>query len=166
MAGNENKKAASLGKRARQFQRYLDEQGFQFQVQELPASTRTARDAAAAVNCEISQIVKSLVFRNLETGEPIVVLASGSNRIDEAMLSNLAGGPVEMADPVFVRSATGFSIGGVPPFGHKTACKLVVDEGLFQHTEIWAAAGTPNAVFKITGELAKVLPPHAVGKVS
>ncbi|MEM7464425.1 MAG: YbaK/EbsC family protein [Pseudomonadota bacterium] len=165
MASNENR-SVSLGKRARQFQRYLDEQGFAFAVQELPASTRTAQDAAAAVNCEIGQIVKSLVFKNQETGEPVVVLASGPNRVDENKLGSLASGPVKMADPAFVRSATGFSIGGVPPFGHKTAYKLVVDEDLFQYPEIWAAAGTPNAVFKITGDLAKILPPHVVGEVS
>ncbi|MGI9402725.1 MAG: YbaK/EbsC family protein [Rhizobiaceae bacterium] len=155
-----------LSKRARLFQAYLDKLGLRFNVQELPASTRTAREAANAVGCEIGQIVKSLVFRNAETGEPLVVLASGPNRVDEHLLSEIAGGPVEFADAAFVREMTGFAIGGVPPMGHKTDCRMIVDEDLYQYEEIWAAAGTPNAVFRITGDLGEILPQHAVGKLS
>lgn len=155
-----------LSKRARQFQTFLNDQGLDFQVQELPASTRTAQDAAHAVGCTLGQIVKSLVFRNAQTGEPLVVLASGPNRVDEKKLANILGGPVEMADAAHVRETTGYSIGGVPPFGHKNQCRLVVDEDLLQYEEVWAAAGTPNAVFKITGELSPVLPTHTVAKVS
>lgn len=85
---------SKLSKRARQFQNFLDSQGLVYQVLELPASTRTAKDAAEAVGCKVSQIVKSLVFRNANTDEPLMVLASGTNRVDEKKLSSIAGAPV------------------------------------------------------------------------
>jgi prolyl-tRNA editing enzyme YbaK/EbsC (Cys-tRNA(Pro) deacylase) len=155
----------TLSNRARQFQDYLDSNGYQFIVQELPDSTRTARDAAAALGCEIGQIVKSLVFQNATTGEAVLVLASGSNRVDESRISALVDAEILKADADFVRRATGFAIGGVPPLGHKSACQTFVDEDLLKYPEVWAAAGTPNAVFRITGDLQEILPPHLITRI-
>ncbi|MCW8309515.1 YbaK/EbsC family protein [Acidiphilium sp. PA] len=129
---------------------------------ELPDSTRTADDAAQALGCEKSQIIKSLVFRAVPTSEPVLVLASGPNRVNEKVISHLLGHKIAKADADFVKDTTGFSIGGVPPLGHKTPMRIFVDEDLLAFHETWAAAGTQNAVFKITGLLTEVLPKHTV----
>lgn len=121
-----------------------------FEVLEFDASTRTADEAAAAIGCTVGQIAKSLVFRAADTGEPVLVVASGASRVDEKAVGRLIGQRIGRADAAFVREATGFAIGGVPPVGHATAPIVILDEGLFAFTEIWAAAGTPNAVFKLT----------------
>ncbi len=120
------------------------------QVVEMPQTTRSAAEAAGAIGCRLEQIVKSLVFRGKHTGEPILVLASGANRVSEKRLAELASEPVEKADPEFVRQSTGFSIGGVPPVGHLRPVAALIDEDLLQYSEIWAAAGTPFAVFRLT----------------
>ncbi len=124
--------------------------GFALEVLELPASTRTAPEAAAAVGCDVAQIVKSLVFRGARSGRAILVLASGANRVDEQRLAALAGEPVERADPEFVRAATGFAIGGVAPVGHPQPLEAFVDEDLMALPELWAAAGTPRSVFRLS----------------
>ena len=130
--------------------------GLDSQVSELPGSTRTAVEAAQAVGCTVGQIVKSLVFRGKVSGKPLLVLVSGSNRVDEKVLAALAGEAVEKADPDFARQHTGFAIGGVPPVGHAEAIETYVDEDLLQYDEVWAAAGTPHAVFRIPpAELAR-----------
>jgi prolyl-tRNA editing enzyme YbaK/EbsC (Cys-tRNA(Pro) deacylase) len=122
--------------------------GLQLDIREFPEGTRTAEDAARAIGCSVGQIVKSLVF--LLDGEPVMALVSGSNRLDEARLAKaLGGGVVARADADAVRSATGYPIGGVPPFGHVTTLAVVVDEDLLQYDEVWAAAGTPRDVFPI-----------------
>ena len=118
-------------------------------VSTFPDGTRTAADAAAAIGCSVGQIVKSLVFRRA-SGAPLLVVASGSNRVDEGKLEALAGEPVGKADAAFVRSATGFAIGGVPPAGHPSPVATIVDEDLLAHEEIWAAAGTPRTVFPLS----------------
>jgi prolyl-tRNA editing enzyme YbaK/EbsC (Cys-tRNA(Pro) deacylase) len=118
-----------------------------FRVVELPASTRTAAEAAQAVGCTVGQIVKSLVFRRLVSNQPILVETSGSNRVNEARLSELTGEPIGKADADFVRQRTGFVIGGVPPIGHSEKLETFIDQELLQYDLIWAAAGTPNAVF-------------------
>jgi prolyl-tRNA editing enzyme YbaK/EbsC (Cys-tRNA(Pro) deacylase) len=124
------------------------------EVVELPQSTRTAKDAAAAVGCEVAQIAKSLVFRGERTGTPLLVIASGVNRVDTAKLAELAGEPVAMPDADYVRAQTGFSIGGIPPVGHDNPLSTIIDADLMKLDRIWAAAGTPNAVFALTpGEL-------------
>lgn len=106
---------------------------------------------------EVAQIVKSLVFTGSESGVPILVVASGGNRVDEKKIENLAGEPVERADAKFVKERTGFSIGGVPPLAHSEPIKTFVDEDLSRHDEVWAAAGHPHAVFMLTpDELAKI----------
>ena len=118
-------------------------------VSTFPEGTRTAADAAAAVGCDVAQIVKSLVFRR-SGGTALLVLASGRNRVDEAKLAALAGEPVAKADAAFVREATGYAIGGVPPAGHPQPIETVVDADLLELDRVWAAAGTPQSVFPLT----------------
>ena len=121
-------------------------------VRHFPKGTRTAVDAAAAVGCELGQICKSLVFRLAESGRPLLVITSGSNRVDEARVGGLVGGRLEKADAAFVREQSGYAIGGVPPFGWTGAAPVVetlVDADLLAFDVVWAAAGTPTAVFPI-----------------
>ena len=128
-------------------------------AREFPEGTRTAQDAAAAVGCSVGQIVKSLVF--VRDGEPVLVLCSGANTVDAQRLG------LHKADADLVRRATGFAIGGVPPYGHPAPLETLVDEDLMAHDEVWAAAGTPRSVFPLTpaqllersgGTLARVSP--------
>lgn len=141
---------AALSKSAQRVQKALWEMGLSYEVTELPQSTRSAAEAARAVGCEVGQIAKSLVFRGKNSGRPILVIASGKNRVDEEKLSSYVSQPVEKADADFVREETGFSIGGVPPIGHAKPLVTFIDEDLLGYEEIWAAAGTPNAVFKLS----------------
>jgi 2-haloalkanoic acid dehalogenase type II len=119
-------------------------------VVELPESTRTAAEAARAVGCELRQIVKSLVFRGANSGDPVLILASGANRVDESRMAQYTGQPLSRADPEFVRSVTGFAIGGVPPAGHPSRMPTFVDYDLLELKEVWAAAGHPQAVCRLT----------------
>jgi prolyl-tRNA editing enzyme YbaK/EbsC (Cys-tRNA(Pro) deacylase) len=135
---------------AAKVQHALRERGLETVVREMPASTRTAKEAAAAIGCTVGQIAKSLVFRGAATGKAVLVMASGTNRVNEAALAAVVGEPVERATPEFVRDATGYAIGGVPPVGHDQALPVWMDRDLFLHERIWAAAGTPFAVFEIT----------------
>jgi prolyl-tRNA editing enzyme YbaK/EbsC (Cys-tRNA(Pro) deacylase) len=121
--------------------------GLAAEVREMPASTRTAEEAAAACGCPVAAIVKSLVFRDAETGAGVLVLASGANRVHEKRLGRALGVTLERADAAFVRAATGFAIGGVPPLGHAAPMRTVMDAELMALPEVWAAAGTPRAVF-------------------
>jgi Cys-tRNA(Pro) deacylase len=122
--------------------------GLTVEPTEFPEGTRTATDAANAIGCTVGQIVKSLVF-TLDD-RPVVALVSGSNRLDEARLADaLGGGTVGRADADQVRSATGFAIGGVPPFGHTQEMPTAIDEDLLAFDEIWAAAGTPRDVIPL-----------------
>jgi len=141
--------AEKLPPSAQKVQEALAALGSACRVVELPASTRTAQEAAQAIGCTVAQIVKSLVFRGSRTGKPILVLASGVNRVDEKRLGELAGEPVGKADADFVRKQTGFAIGGVPPVGHAAPIVTYVDADLLQFEEVWAAAGTPRAVFRL-----------------
>ena len=119
------------------------------EVRELTDSARTAADAAAALGCEIGAIANSLVFVADDT--PVLVLTSGAHRADTGTLATVLGAAqVRKADPDTVRDATGFPIGGVPPVGHRTALRTVVDMALQGHETVWAAAGTPHAVFPTT----------------
>lgn len=153
---------ADLSKRARRFQRLLDERGLDLSVVELPDSTRTAAEAAAALGCSQAQIVKSLVFRNTDTDAPVIVLASGTQRVDENRLSQHVDAPVGRADADFVKRTTGFSIGGVAPIGHTQTFPVWVDRTLLAFDEVWAAAGTPHAVFRIDGPITDVLDAYRV----
>lgn len=118
-----------------------------FEVKRFPEGTRTAEDAARAIGCSLGQIVKSLVF--VAAGRPVVALISGVNRVDPERLGRLAGLPVAKADADTTRAATGFSIGGVPPFGHLQALPIYVDRDLLGYGVVWAAAGRPDSVFAI-----------------
>lgn len=128
----------------------LTSRGFPHEVMESEHVTRTSADAARLVGCAVGQIAKSLVFRGRRTGRPLLVIASGANRVDEKRLEALAGEPVEKADAEFVRAETGFAIGGVPPLGHARPIETLLDEDLMRYGEIWAAAGTPNSLFRLT----------------
>lgn len=139
-----------LSSSAARVQRALEAQGLSLKVVELPDSTRTAKEAAEAIGCAVAQIAKSIVFRAKPSDRPILVVVSGVNRVNLEKLSGLVGEPVDMADPTFVRDATGFVIGGVPPIGHRQAIEIYLDEDLMNWTEIWAAAGTPHAVFQLS----------------
>ncbi len=113
-------------------------------------STRTSAEAAAAIGCEVAQIAKSLIFRTASTGKPILIVASGSNRVNEKSLAVIVGEKLERPDADFVREQTGFVIGGVPPLGHAHPLETYIDQDLWQYASLWAAAGHPNAVFLLT----------------
>ncbi len=139
-----------LSSNAQRVQHILETLGFSSHVVELPDSTRTAREAAQAVGSRVEQIVKSLVFKGQHTNKPLLVVASGRNRVNEQRLSQLAAEPVEKADADFVRQRTGFVVGGVPPIGHTERLETFIDEDLLQYEELWASAGTSHAVFRLT----------------
>ncbi|MCM0756205.1 YbaK/EbsC family protein [Desulfovibrio aminophilus] len=146
-----------LSDAARRVQDFLDARGLRLEVVELPGSTRTAAEAAQAVGCQVAQIAKSLVFRGEASGDPVLVVASGVNRVDLKRVAALLGEHVGKADAVFVRERTGFAIGGIPPAGHLTPLTTLVDEDLLALPVIWAAAGTPHAVFRLSpGDLLRL----------
>ena len=118
-------------------------------VKEMPESTRTAKDAASAIGCKVAEIAKSLVFRTVESNRPILIIASGVNRVNEGEFARTLGERIERASPEFVREKTGFVIGGVAPVAHSEPIQTWMDASLFGFERIWAAAGTPNAVFEI-----------------
>jgi len=124
--------------------------GLDRQVIELDVEARTSAQAAAALGVHVAQIAKSLVFTM--NGAPLLVIASGANRVDEAALGRLAGGRVKRADPDTVRQATGYAIGGVPPLAHAGALQIYIDRDLLQYDLVYAAAGVPECVFPLTPE--------------
>src|SRR5690348_12818979 len=129
-----------------QFATAAAEAGLAVDVRAFPEGTRTAEDAAAAIGCDVAQIVKSLVF--VVDGEPVVALVGGADRLDERKLATVARAEtVRRAKPDEVRDATGYTVGGVPPLGHATPLRCFVDEALLGHDVIWAAAGTGTHVF-------------------
>ena len=129
----------------------LRERGYTGTVLELKESTRSAAEAAHAVGCDVARIVKSLVFRT-SPGVPVLVLTSGANRVNESALGERIGEQLGRADADFVREHTGFAIGGVPPLGHPISLRTLIDQDLMTHVTVWAAAGTPNALFEIPPE--------------
>jgi Cys-tRNA(Pro) deacylase len=156
---------ATLSPSAQKVQDTLTALGYSCEVLESQVSSRTAAEAAERVGCDVGQIVKSLIFKGSGSKKPILVLTSGANRVDEKLISKYFGENIERADPEFVRAVTGYAIGGVPPVGHLQPMETYLDEELMSYEEIWAAAGTPNALFKLTpnnllkmtgGKIAKV----------
>ena len=139
-----------LSAAAQRVQDALNALGVACQVVELPESTHSAAEAAQAIGCRVEQIAKSLVFRGRSTNQPILAIVSGGNRVDEEKLAVLVAEPVAKANADYVRQRTGYAIGGVPPVGHVQSLTCVVDEDLLQYEQIWAAAGTPRAVFRLT----------------
>jgi len=145
----------ALSKNSAKVQAWLDRFGLQLEVLELAQSTRTAQEAADAVGCELAQIVKSLVFRMEE--KPLLFLVSGKNRLDVQKAEKTLGIKLEKADAEFVREKTGFPIGGVPPVAHTTPMEVFIDRDLLEYEDVWAAAGTPHAVFRIkSNDLPKI----------
>ncbi len=123
--------------------------GPHFTVLEFDQPTASAAQAACAIGCTVAQIAKSLIFADAD-GDPILVIASGANRVDEAKVGQILGTTIHRPDADFVKRATGFSIGGVPPVGHPTQLTVVLDRTLQDLGEIWAAGGTPTSVFCLT----------------
>ena len=133
---------------AERVRRALADAGARAEIVEFPQGTRTSADAAAAIGTTVERIAKTLVF--LADGEPLLVIASGADRVDEARLGEAVEAKISRADADAVRAATGFPIGGVPAVGHPRALRTVIDSALLEHDEIWSAAGTPNAVYPTT----------------
>lgn len=142
----------ALNPSAQKVQDALTALGHKGRVVEFEASTRTSAEAAAAIGTTVAQIAKSLIFRTRPGGRPILVIASGTNRVDEKKLAALVGERIERPDADYVRNRTGFAIGGVPPIGHPTRLATYIDRDLLALGDLWAAAGTPNAVFPIRAD--------------
>lgn len=134
---------------AQRVQKFLTEQGHPCIVKELPDSTRTAEEAALAIGCAVAQIAKSLVFVESQSGNPILVIASGIHRVDTTKIEHATGFHLVKADGKFVKEKMGFAIGGVPPVGHLQKVKTLLDPTLLEYEMIWAAAGTPFTVFQL-----------------
>ncbi len=139
----------SLSSSAQKVQQALSALGLRLEVIELPASTRTSQEAAQALGCQVGQIAKSIVFQALTSHRPILVIASGANRVNERLIGELIGEKIGKADADFVRNRTGFVIGGVPPLAHTEHLQTFIDQDLLQYPKIWAAAGTSHAVFRL-----------------
>ena len=143
---------STLSSSAQKIQDLLNSLGYNYTVIEHVESTRTAQEAADRAGCKLGQIVKSLIFKGKDSGKPILVLTSGANRVDEKRISEYAGEAIGRADADFVRTVTGFAIGGVPPVGHLQKMETYLDEDFLHYPTIWAAAGTPNAIFELQAE--------------
>ena len=142
----------TLSPSAQKIQDLLNSLGYDYQVVEHAESTRTALEAAERAGCELGQIVKSLIFKGQQSGKPILVLTSGANRVDEMRIRDYAREKIWKADADFVRTVTGYAIGGVPPLGHNEKMETYIDEDFLQYETIWAAAGTPKAIFELKTE--------------
>lgn len=140
----------ALSPSAARVQELLDGMELKQRVKEMQQTTRSAQDAAKAVGCDVGQIAKSLVFKGAASQQAILVIASGANRVNEAAMARMVGEPILKADADFVRGKTGYAIGGVPPVGHLHPLAVFIDEDLLQYPCIWAAAGSPQAVFHLT----------------
>jgi len=141
-----------LSPSAQKIQDLLNTLGYQYTVIEHAESTRTAQEAADRAGCELGQIVKSLIFKGNDSGKPILVLTSGANRVDEKRIEEYAAERISRPNADFVRTVTGFAIGGVPPLGHTQKMETYIDEDFLAYPTIWAAAGTPNAIFELKTE--------------
>lgn len=142
--------SATLPASAQKVQAEARRRGLAVTIREMPASTRTAEDAATACGCEVAQIAKTLVFRGAESGRPCLILVSGANRFNEEGAAAVLGESMARPDAAFVREVTGFAIGGIPPFGHVTPMPVFMDEDLMRYETVWAAGGTPRAVFPVS----------------
>ncbi len=140
----------ALSSSAQRVQDFLKQNGYSHTVIEHNQSTRSSAEAAAAIGCSVEQIAKSLIFKTRRTGIPVMIIASGSNRVNTRLVGEALGEPIDRADPDFVREVTGYAIGGIPPVGHTRAVRILIDEDLQKYEKIWAAAGAPTAVFELT----------------
>jgi Cys-tRNA(Pro) deacylase len=137
-----------LSATAQRVQDALDAAGIDTRIIEYDVPARTSAEAAAVLGCTVAQIAKSLVFRT-QSGTPVLVIASGANRVDEKKVAALAGEPIGKADAAFVREATGYAIGGIPPLAHAKLLRAFVDRNLLSYDTVYAAGGTPHAMFPI-----------------
>lgn len=144
--------SGQLKESAQRFESKLRELGCKAAVIELPDDARTAQAAAEAIGCDVAQIAKSIVFRLERADKPLLVIASGVNRINEKRIGERLNDKLSKADAEYVRRHTGYVIGGVPPLAHTEPILTLIDEDLFQYRSIWAAAGHPKAVFSLTPE--------------
>ncbi len=148
----------------RRVQQAAEGLGLAVRVVEMAQSTRTAEHAAAACGCAVGQIIKSLVFRGKQSGKPVLLLVSGGNRVDQKGVAATVGEALDRPDAAFVREVTGFAIGGIPPFGHAQALPTWIDQDLLQYETVWAAAGSPEAVFEVDPRrLAEVIGATVIG---
>jgi prolyl-tRNA editing enzyme YbaK/EbsC (Cys-tRNA(Pro) deacylase) len=154
-----------LSSTAQRVQDLLLARGYSCHVIEHAESTRTSQEAADRAGCALGQITKSMIFKGKTTQKAILVLTSGANRVDEKRISQYAGEPIARADPGFVRAVTGFAIGGVPPIGHSRSMETYLDEDLMRYDTIWAAAGTPNAIFELTPSQLQAMTGATVARV-
>src|SRR5262245_24774610 len=145
-----NETTGELSASARKVQDAAREAGLAVTVIERAESSRTAEEAAATCGCTVAQIVKSLVFRGAETGKPYLMLVSGSNRLNEKGVAGVLGESLTRPDAAYVREVTGYAIGGIPPLGHASPMQVFIDEDLLAFDVVWAAAGTPRAVFAVS----------------
>jgi prolyl-tRNA editing enzyme YbaK/EbsC (Cys-tRNA(Pro) deacylase) len=143
---------ADLKPAAQRVQDALSAKGLDSRVRHMPQATRSAAEAAAACGCSLGQIVKSLLFRGATSGKPYLLLVSGANRVNEQGAAEVIGEPLRRPEANDVREVTGFSIGGIPPLGHKTPIATFMDAALLDYELVWAAAGTPDAVFPVAPE--------------
>jgi len=134
---------------AKRFRERAIASGLEIEIRQMAETTRTAEDAASACGCSVGQIVKSLVFQGAETGNPYLLLVSGTNRVDQKGVAAHIGEALTRPDAKFVRDVTGYAIGGIPPLGHDTPIKTYIDRDLLTYDIVWAAAGTPEAVFSV-----------------
>lgn len=135
---------------AQRIQKILHEHKLDIKVIEFKEITRTSQEAATTIGCEVGQIAKTLIFRCQTTRKPICIIASGKNRVDERKIVQIIGEEIEKPDAEYVLKHTSFAIGGVPPVGYDLEIKSLIDEDLMEYVEIWAAAGTPNSVFRLS----------------
>ena len=140
---------ADLKPAAQRVQDALRDKGLESQVRHMSQATRSADEAAAACGCSVGQIVKSLVFRGADSGKPYLFLVSGANRVNQKDVAKVIGEALRRPDANDVRDITGFAIGGIPPLGHRTPLATYMDAALLDYALVWAAAGTPDAVFPI-----------------
>jgi prolyl-tRNA editing enzyme YbaK/EbsC (Cys-tRNA(Pro) deacylase) len=144
------RRSAPLSASAQRVQDAIRALGFANTVFELDVPVRTAADAANAVGCDVARICKSVIFQAQQSGRPVLVVTSGANRVNEARIGALLGEPIGRAAPDFVRASTGYAIGGIPPIGHVQSPVTFIDSHLLELDELWAAAGHPNALFRLT----------------
>ncbi len=138
-----------LSKKAKKVQEFIIDKGLELKVKELPSSTRTAKDAANALGCDVAQIAKSLIFLDEVENNPVLIIASGINRVSLDKIEAALGKKLVQANGKLVKKKVGFAIGGVPPVGHNEKLFTILDPDLKKYDRIWAAAGTPNAVFEL-----------------
>ena len=150
-----NQAMSSNSSSVRRFEGVARDLDLAIAIVEMAESTRTAQEAATACGCDVGQIVKSLIFLTKESVTPVLLLVSGDNQVDQSNVAALIGEPLVRPDAKFVKQTTGFSIGGVPPFGHTQNLKTYIDRDLLLHETVWAAAGSPKAVFSISSAALK-----------